>query len=171
MGMIIGQKIKKFIVGYPTVSDKYDVAGAVVTGSSAVRFGDPLMWDSGTQNADGYYVKKAASTVTAANFAGFAVATNVKVASGFPGTTVETVAGEAINLLVKGYIAVDITASSSIKSSILPGAKLYITSAGVLTLTSTSNVDTGYTLTGAFEIVEEDATGSNYEYIIEICKE
>jgi hypothetical protein len=170
MGLIIGNKIKKFMVGYPTMSDKYNVAGAILSGSSAVKFGDPLMWDSETQNGDGYYVKKAASTVTAANFAGFALATNVKLADGFPGTTVETVPGEALNLLVNGYIAVDIAATTSIKSSILPGAKLYITSAGVLTLTATSNVDTGYVCTGLFDIVEENSTDSNYEYVIEICK-
>ena len=101
MGLIINDKIKKFMVGYPTVSDKYNVAGAILSGSSAVKFGDPLMWDSGAQNGDGYYVKKAASTVTAANFAGFVLATNVKLADGFPGTTVETAPGEAVNLLKK----------------------------------------------------------------------
>lgn len=168
MGLIINNKIKKFMNGYPTVSDKYNVAGAILSGSSAVKFGDPLMWDSATQNGDGYYVKKAASTVTAENFAGFVLATNVKLADGFPGTTVEIVPGEALNLLINGYIAVDIKASTSIKSSILPGAKVYITPAGVLTLTSTSNVDTGYVCTGLFDIVEE--AGSNYEYVIEICK-
>lgn len=170
MGLIIGNKIKKFMVGYPTESDKYNAAGAILSGSSAVKFGDPLMWDSATQNADGYYVKKAASTVTAANFAGFALATNVKLADGFSGTAVETVPGEALNLLVNGYIAVDIAAETSIKSSILPGAKLYITSAGGLTLIATSNVDTGYVCTGLFDIVEENSTNSNYEYVIEICK-
>ena len=77
---------------------------------------------------------------------------------------------EALNLLINGYIAVDIAASSSIKSSILPGAKVYITPAGVLTLTADSNVDTGYVCTGLFDIVEENASGSNYEYVIEICK-
>ena len=168
MGLIISDKIKKFMVGYPTVSDKYNVAGAILSGSSAVKFGDPLMWDSATQNGDGYYVKKAASTVTAANFAGFVLATNVKLADGFPGTTVETVPGEALNLLINGYIAVDVAASTSIKSSILPGAKLYITPAGVLTLTADSNVDTGYVCTGLFDVIEE--AGSNYEYVIEICK-
>ena len=54
MGLIINNKIKKFMTGYPTVSDKYNVAGAILSGSSAVKFGDPLMWDSGTQNGDGY---------------------------------------------------------------------------------------------------------------------
>ena len=168
MGLIINDKIKKFMVGYPTVSDKYNVAGAILSGSSAVKFGDPLMWDSATQNGDGYYVKKAASTVTAANFAGFVLATNVKLADDFPGTTVETVPGEALNLLINGYIAVDIAASTSIKSSILPGAKLYITPAGVLTLTADSNIDTGYVCTGLFDVIDE--AGSNYEYVIEICK-
>lgn len=170
MGLIINNKIKKFMIGYPTVSDKYNVAGAILSGSSAVKFGDPLMWDSATQNGDGYYVKKAASTVTAANFAGFVLATNVKLADGFPGTTVETVPGEALNLLINGYIAVDIKAASSFKSSILPGAKVYITPAGVLTLTASTNIDTGYVCTGLFDIVEENSAGSNYEYVIEICK-
>lgn len=170
MGLIINDRIKMFMVGYPTVSDKYNVAGATVTGTADVKFGDPLMWVSTTQNAEGYYVKKAASTVTAANFAGFALATNVKLADGFPGNQVLTHPGEAVNLLINGYIAVDIAATSSIKASILPGAKLYITSAGVLTLTAASNIDTGYTCTGLFEIVEENSTDSNYEYVIEICK-
>ena len=169
--LIVKDKLQMLVTGYPTVSDKYNVAGAILAGDNNVAFGDPLMWNNGTQNADGYYVKKAGATVTAANFAGFAVATNVKLAEGFPGTTVYYKPGEALNLLLNGYIAVELAATSSLKATILPGAKLYITPAGALTLTAASNIDTGYTLTGVFEVIEENAGTTSYKYRVEIHKD
>ena len=170
-GMIIKDKLPMFMKGYPTVSDKYNVAGATLTGSTTVKFGDPLVWATG--NSNGYYVKSAIGTsvVTAASdFAGFCVATNVKLASGFPGTEVETKAGEALNLLINGYIAVQLGASSSLASSIKPGAKVYITANGVLTTSSSSTFDTGYVCTGAYEVIIEDSDNSNYQYLVEVCK-
>lgn len=171
MNLIINKKIPMLRKGYPTVSDKYNVAGATLTGATAVEFGDPLAWASG--DANGYYVKSAigSSVITAAgDFAGFAVATNVKLANGFPGTTVETIAGEALNLLINGYIAVKLAASSSLASSIKPNAKVYITANGVLTTVSTDNFDTGYVCTGVYEAIKEDAGTSDYQYLVEVYR-
>lgn len=165
MGLIIGNKIQKLMTGYPTVSDKYNVAGAINGGTTNIAFGDPVMLISTSQNSDGYYVKKATSTVTADNFAGFAVATNVKTPLAYPGTTTEFAPGEALGILVNGYIAVDFGAAT--ENTLLPGKKLYITAAGVLSLSATNNIDTGYVLTGVYE---DHGTSSAHKFIAEVCK-
>ena len=63
-----------------------------------VYFGDLVAFGSAT----GHYVKLEDNTV--ANIAGINLATNVKLVNKYPGDTenVETVAGEAFNLLVRG---------------------------------------------------------------------
>ena len=40
MGMIINKQLQQLLKGYPTVSDKYNVSGGILTGSTAVGFGD-----------------------------------------------------------------------------------------------------------------------------------
>lgn len=169
MGLIIKDKIPMLMKGYPTVSDKYNVAGAELVGATEVNFGDPLVWAASVANNEGYAVKSAIGTgvvTAAADFAGFAVATNVKLATEWPGKTVTYKAGEAVNLLVNGYIAVEFDATTTV-ANIKPNAKVYITSAGVLTLVATNNFDTGYTCTG---IYEDKGTSTAHKYIVEICR-
>ena len=38
--LIIKDKIDMLMKGYPTVSDKYNVAGGVLTGNAAAQFGE-----------------------------------------------------------------------------------------------------------------------------------
>lgn len=105
MGLIIKNKIAQLKKGYPTVSDKYNVQGGIYVGdTSALYFGD-LVFTSGVT---GHYVKfdEAAEN---AKLAGIALATNVKLANRYPGDSnakVETLKGEAFNLLVRGFVAV-----------------------------------------------------------------
>lgn len=106
MGLIIKNKIAQLKKGYPTVSDKYNVQGGIYEGDDALHFGDLLAYGSAT----GHYVKLATDD-TVADLAGICLATNVKLANRYPGdsnASVETLKGEAFNLLVRGFIAVAI---------------------------------------------------------------
>lgn len=114
--LIIKDKIRMLITGYPTVSDKYNVAGATLTGADAIKFGELVKY-SGTQG----YVAKAAGATTVNDIAGFALATNVKLAEGFPGTEVQINPGEAFNLLVNGFMAVELDSAATV-AEIKPNA-------------------------------------------------
>lgn len=106
MGLIIKNKIAQLKKGYPTVSDKYNVQGGIYEGTDALHFGDLLAYGSAT----GHYVKLT-TEATVDKLAGICLATNVKLANRYPGdsnASVETVKGEAFNLLVRGFIAVAI---------------------------------------------------------------
>lgn len=106
--LIIKDKIQELMKGYPTVSDKYDVAGAVLAGSTAVQFGDLVKLSS----TAGYF-EAAAGATTIDEIGGFAVATNVKLAQDWPGTTVQINPGEAFNLLIKGFMAIELDADAT----------------------------------------------------------
>lgn len=110
MGLIIKDKITMLKKGYPTVSDKYDVAGAVLDGSTPVQFGDPVVFSS----TKGYFSAVPSSGLTSINqLAGITVATNVKVAQDWPATIVQINPGEAFNLLVKGFIAIELDSEAT----------------------------------------------------------
>lgn len=106
MGLIIKDKIAQLKKGYPTVSDKYNVQGGINEDDNALHFGDLIAYGDST----GHYVKLAADD-TVADLAGILLATNVKLANKYPGdsnASVETLKGEAFNLMVRGFIAVAI---------------------------------------------------------------
>lgn len=101
MSLIIKNKIAQLKKGYPTVSDKYNVQGGVFTGEKLL-FGDILK----TTGVTGHYD---IATATTDKIAGICLATNVKLANRYPGDSnakVETLNGEAFNLLVRGFVAV-----------------------------------------------------------------
>lgn len=54
MSLIIKDKIKQLMRGYPTVSDKYNVEGGIIEGTNGVNFGDMVVYGSKT----GYYKKR-----------------------------------------------------------------------------------------------------------------
>ena len=120
MGLIINKSIQKMMVGYPTVSDKYNVAGGLLTGANAVQFGD-LVKTSGTPG----YFEKALNATTVEDIAGFVLATNVKLAEGFPGTVIQVNPGEAFNLLINGFIAVQLDTEATLAKA-TPNAKVYV---------------------------------------------
>lgn len=109
MSLIIKNKIPMFMKGYPTVSDKYNVSGGILTGSTPVKFGE-LVKRSGTAG----YFEAIASTVTLADIVGFALATNVKLAEEWPARTIQINPGEAFNLLINGFIAIELDAGATI---------------------------------------------------------
>lgn len=128
MGLIIKDKIEMFKKGYPTVSDKYNVAGGTLDASSdPVEFGDLVAF----ADTKGYFVK-AKGLTTADEIAGFAVATNVKLATEWPGTTVKTLPGEEVNLLVNGFIAVELNTDAK-EAKVLPNKPVYVTADGKCT--------------------------------------
>ena len=153
MGLIIKNKIPMMKKGYPTVSDKYDVAGGTLKGSTNVKFGDLVKYSA----TAGYY-EAISSAVTLANIAGFVLATNVKLAEGYPGTEPEVKAGEAFNLLVKGFMAIDLDPGAT-ASYITPNASLYVILAtGKITTSDNAAEGTivelpGVVFTGTYEQV------------------
>lgn len=103
--MIIKDKISMLRKGYPTVSDKYDVAGGILKSNSAdVEFGDVVAYDS----VVGYY-KNAAGIAAITEIAGITLATNVKLGGSWPddGSSATVIKKtEAFNLLMNGFIAI-----------------------------------------------------------------
>ena len=109
MGLIIKDKIPMFKVGYPTVSDKYNVTGGTLTGTKSVHFGDLVKFST----TKGYY-EAISTTVTIADIAGFVLATNVKLANDWPATEVAVNPGEAFNLVLPGsYLAIELDSGAS----------------------------------------------------------
>jgi len=109
MGLIIKDKLQALMNGHPTVSDKYNVGGGILTGSTAAKFGSLVKVTA----TPGYY-EPAAGVSAAIKIAGFIVATNVKLAQEWPGTTVQVNPGEAFNLLINGFIAAELDADATI---------------------------------------------------------
>lgn len=108
MGLIINKTIQQLMTGYPTVSDKYNVGGGILEGSTAVRFGDLVQ--KGTN--PGYYAP-ATSVASVDDILGFVVSTNVKLVENWPGTTVQVNPGEAFNILINGFIAIELDDDAS----------------------------------------------------------
>lgn len=148
--LIVGKSgIQKLMVGYPTVSDKYDVVPATLESGTAHN-GDVMM--HGTSHS---LYKVAAATITAAKqIAGILLATNVKVPSAYPAPagSVATNAGEAFNLIVRGFVAVELD-SGAVVANAKEGAPVYVTSAGKLTTESGSGaVELPWKFTGVTEL-------------------
>ena len=108
--LIIKDKIQELMKGYPTVSDKYDVAGATLTGNTPVQFGE-LVKKSATK---GYFESAASGVADVYELAGFVLATNVKLAENWPGTTVQVNPGEAFNLFVSGFMAIELDSAATL---------------------------------------------------------
>ena len=149
MSLIINKKIDMLKLGYPTVSDKYNVMGATLSGSSNVYFGDVVEWD--TPTGEGQYVK-AFAQADSHSIAGFVVATNVKTPTEYPAEEpIATRPGEALNLLVSGYIAVKLD-SSAVVANIKPNTQVCLAAAtGLATTVTTSNIAIDAYFTGVYE--------------------
>lgn len=132
MGLIINKQIPMFMRGYPTVSDKYNVAGGILAGATPVKFGDLVKFSA----TKGYFEAIGAADITAENVAttigGFVVATNVKLNTEWPEGGVEVAPNEAFNLLVNGFIAVEL-ATGAVEAEIVPNGPVHVTAAGKIT--------------------------------------
>lgn len=138
MGLIIGKSgIPMFKVGYPTVSDKYNITGGTLAGANPVKFGDLVKFSS-----DKGYFEAITSTVSLADIAGFVLATNVKLAVEWPATndSVKVLPGEAFNLVLPGsYLAIELDASA-VEANVKANAQVYaIAATGKCTTEAGSN--------------------------------
>ena len=127
MGLIIKDKIQSLMVGYPTVSDKYDVEGGLA--NETLRFGDLVVAES-----VGVYKKVDATKVD-----GIVLATNVKLNTTYPADAEGpvTVKGEAFNVLIKGRVAVALD-SDATASAVVKGADAKLSAAHKLSTTGTA---------------------------------
>lgn len=155
MGLIINKQIRKMIVGYPTVSDKYNVAGGILEGSTAIHFGDLVQ--KGT--TAGYFAP-ATSVSAVGDILGFALATNVKLAQDWPGTTVQINPGEAFNLLIGGFIAAELD-SGATSSYVTANAPVYVILAtGKLTTSDKASTSTIVQLPNCVFTGEKETQGT-----------
>ena len=129
MSLIINKKLQQMMVGYPTISDKYDVAPAVLEGSKAVKFGEPVKY--GTTN--GYFEAIGTSVSSADVVAGFAIATNVKLNTVYPQGGVEILPGEAFGLLIRGAMAVELDSAATLAQATANSPVHIILATGKLT--------------------------------------
>lgn len=113
MSLIIKNKIQELMQGYPTISDKYDVAPAVLDGeSTAVKAGQLVSMGTTAGRYTNLKTGSGITTAALAQIAGFVLATNVKVPNTYPASTADQtyVAGDAFNLMIRGFIAVPLGA-------------------------------------------------------------
>ena len=122
MSLIIKDKIKQLMRGYPTVSDKYNVEGGIIEGTDGVNFGDMVVYGSTT----GYY-KKATTLTNVDEIAGFVLATNVKLEDTWGKTNDGPITnpGEAFNLFMNGFIAIALKSNATL-AQIKNGAKVAV---------------------------------------------
>ena len=163
MGLIINRTIQKMIIGFPTVSDKYNVSGAMLDGSNPVKFGDVVV--AGT--TAGCFAKPT-SISAATDVMGFVVGTNVKLAENWPGTTVQVNPGEAFNLLINGFIAVELNGANPDPDDIVPNGEVRVGATG--TLTTSSDTGSTYALNNVVftGVYENQGTTANPKYVAEI---
>lgn len=153
MGLIIKDKITQLMRGYPTVSDKYNVEGGINEGSEGLNFGDMVVY--GTQT--GYY-KKATALTSIDDFAGFVLATNVKLEDTWGKTNDGPITnpGEAFNLFMNGFIAVQLKSDATV-AQIKNGKKVAVVLASAEVTTADKIDDStivelpGYEFTGIYE--------------------
>lgn len=153
MSLIIKDKIKQLMRGYPTVSDKYNVEGGIVEGDTPLAFGDMVAYGSTT----GYY-KKATALKSVDEIAGFVLATNVKLEDTWCGENKGPVTypGEAFNLFMNGFIALSLKSDATV-AQIKNGAKVAVVLASAeLTTADELAASTivelpGYEFTGIYE--------------------
>lgn len=151
-GLIINKDIPQLMKGYPTVSDKYNVAGGILAGTTPVKFGELVKYSATT----GYY-EAITGTVTLADIAGINLATNVKLVNeyGNPDAEPQVNVGEALNLMLDGYAAVELDTTTADTTNIKAGKNVAVLLASGKLTTSGADVATDlpdYTFTGIYEM-------------------
>ena len=147
MSMILKDKLPLLAKGYPTVSDKYNVRGATLASTSPDgEFGDIVKFST----TNGYFcvVNENNTIADAKEVAGVLLATNVKTCTDFLGgrtAKVYTKAGEAFNLLIDGYVALECDANEDL-TAIVEGDDAKLTATGKVSKTGT--IDCGFKFTG-----------------------
>lgn len=161
MGLIIKDKIPMLKKGYPTVSDKYNVTGGILTGDYPAPFGSVVKIEG-----QGYFSAVNANNTlsAAAEIGGIVLATNVKMPSDWPANTVQVDINEAFNLFMDGFIAVELDAGATV-ANIAPNVPVYVTAAGGFTDDTSAIALPGAVFTGC---VENIGTTAAPVYLAEI---
>lgn len=166
--LIIKDQIAMFKKGYPTVSDKYNVSGAVLAGTRPAKFGELVKFSSTKNYFEAIDPSTGVTAVT--DIGGFVLATNVKLAEDFPGTNVQVNPGEAFNLLVNGFMAIELDAGAT-EAQVLANSKVYVILAtGKLTTSDKANSGTIVELPGVVftGMVENHGTTASPKLMAEI---
>lgn len=158
--MIIKDQIQQLMKGHPTVSDKYNVSGAILEGTSGkIGFGE-LVAFTGTP---GYYTKAVGTALPSAGLAGLSIAPNVKLVKeyGDPSAEAEVAPGEAFDLLLDGYITAVVEITANTFTNLAANKPVYYklgassTAAIVLADSAAGTAAlTGYTFTGVYEVID-----------------
>lgn len=147
MGLIIKDKIPQFIVGYPTVSDKYNVSGAILEGEKAVAFGDLVTFG----DTAGYFKAITEALTGVDKVAGFVLGTNVKLNEKYPEGEVQVNPGEAFNLVLPGsYLAIALD-DAAVETDIVANKKVGVVLATGKCTTDQTNVLEDVVFTGLYE--------------------
>lgn len=152
MGLILKDSLTPLMKGYPSVSDKYNVRGGTLASDSEIgHFGDIVLI-----KGNGYFkVASETTTIASANdVAGILLATNVKLVTDFFGgatAKAETRPNEAFNLLVGGYVALEVEIPKGKKATEVlalckEGTDAKLTTTGKISTTGT--IDLGWKFTG-----------------------
>lgn len=152
MGLILKDKIPALMKGYPTMSDKYNVIGGILQGDTASPFGDILLYGDYT----GYYKAPSGAIAAVTDIAGINLATNVKLLTDWanPNGVVEVKTGEALNLLLNGYCAVELDSTAVDTDIVANKAVAVLLATGKLTTTGVADATDlpGYKFTGIKEL-------------------
>ena len=172
MGLIIKRNIQKLMAGFPTVSDKYNVQGGIVSpDSDPVLPGFALFSVFG--NAPGEYFANIKGD--AASLAGIALATNVKTPRNYPagaGYYAPFMPGEAVNCMIEGYVAVvtDMDVQLFTEGSLTDGLPVYVNEDGAFAPDDSSS---GYLIPGArftgiaeIKAIQNPATGESHNVVV-----
>lgn len=174
MGLILKDKIKKLQKGYPTRTAKEQTEGGVLGGTVDLLPGEVVCY--GAQPGE------FTASFDATKIAGIALATNVKLVTTYPGKSLDApfVPGEAINLMISGYIAVKLVESdfsttiagttptdaekaalnAAVEAAIVEGANVDSSDGKVFGLGNT-NIENAF-LTGVYEITGYTLEGTTY---------
>ena len=162
MGLIIKDKLPMLKKGYPTVSDKYNVTGGILTGSDMAYFGDVVKL-SGTA---GYFeaVNSGNQLSDAAEIGGIVLATNAQMPIDWPANTIAVLPGTAFNLFMNGFIAIELDAGATV-ANVVANAPVYVTANGTFTDDNSGTFAIPAVFTG---VVENIGTALSPVYLAEI---
>lgn len=162
MGLIFGNKLPMFKLGYPTVSDKYNVdSGVLASGEEAVPYGTILAYG----DASGKFIVWDGADVT--KVAGPMCAVNVKLADPFT-DEVKVFPGEACSPMRDGYIALAVDPAIDAKTLVEGTAVKVTVTEGKVVLGTSGTVIPGWYFTGLTEVKAKNEKGVATSVLAEV---
>lgn len=147
MGMIINRALPKLKKGYPTSTDKYSVRGATLNAETGVVHGGDLIEYVGDES-----FKKVTATTNVEDIAGVCLSSLTRVVNGLTGDGIASWgAGDTIDLVVGGFIAIEVDESVDL-STIKENGKVYFDEGKILA-TGTDAIE-NWRFTGVTDTVD-----------------